>query len=297
MLQLSTNKKESSIYFESFKDCIDFYYENRKTEYEIKYVQTPHNGMFHLQGLASVIKKYDNHSSKLVVEPIAIERFHPNYINNKEFWCYAKKKFPKFSVCGIKSKNIKDCNERTFRLPEQVGFIGFINDLISKSTEKLNVLEIGYGHGNVFEYLNDKTNYVGIDYTKLKKLDKFKNLMVIDKSGIPDTIKPNTQDFIYSVNVLQHCSQQDRFEYFKQSYEKLKTGGYFIGSCLIHCDENKDLSVWGIQDEYGRHFCNFFNQLTEVDTLNEFIDLMRELKFDIYKWGMKDNNFFFILKK
>src|SRR5579859_7465088 len=97
--------------FNDFKECIDFYHKHRKTEYEISNnIKTAHNHLLLLQGLGKIV---DEKKSRMEVDDFAVERFHPNKIDNKEFWTYAKQKFPKFSVCGGKSKTIKHCNELT----------------------------------------------------------------------------------------------------------------------------------------------------------------------------------------
>jgi len=183
-------------------------------------------------------------------------------------------------------------------MSKAVGFYGFINNLIINSKEKLNFFEIGYGHGNIFFELKDKVNYLGIDFYKIKKLNRYKNLMIIDKSGIPNSVAKNTYDIVYSVNVLQHCSQHDRFEYFEQAYSILKPGGHLIGSCFLHTLENEKSNVWGVEDEYGRRYCNFFNQLTEVDTIVEFQQKISGLGFNVVDTLIAgDNSFFFVLKK
>lgn len=287
------------ITFNTFKDVIDFYHHFKKTEYKIKAnIGSPHNPVFVSQGLAELKKEYENKTTLVVVKNEAVERFHPNNIDNKEFWTYAKTKFPKFSVCGTESKNISECNEKTLKMAKDYGFVGFIDQLINDSKSKLDFFEIGYGHGNIFFELKDKVNYLGIDFFKIKNLNKYKNLLTIEKSGIPDSVEKNHYDIVYSVNVLQHCSQHDRFEYIEQAYSILKPGGYMLGSCFMHTDENNDSNVWGVEDENGRRYCNFFNQLTEVDRIEEFSLMLSGLKFRPIDCVMAgDNYFFFVLQK
>ena len=105
-------------------------------------------------------------------------------------------------------------------------------------------------------------------------------------------------DIIYSVNVLQHCSQKDRFDYIKQGYKKLKKGGYFVGTCFLETKSNSKENCWGYIDEKGRKYCNFFNQLTEVDTELELKNLFYILDFEIIKFNVECINLLsFILKK
>jgi SAM-dependent methyltransferase len=272
----------------SFKDCIDFYYDrlqSKNNEYcivEPKISNTPiptASNLLHYEGLSNKMIDLDQYHNRMVVNEKAIKRFHPNEINNSEFWRYAKMKFPLFSVCGGDSKSIKDVNKKTLGYSKSTGLYQYLMELIKRSEEKLNVLEIGFGHGNIFNKINKLTNYIGLDFYKIKSLNRHKNLRIIDISGIPDDIPDNSLDVVYSVNVLQHCSQKDRFDYFKQAYKKLKPGGSFIGSCFIVTEQNSTSPVWGVVDENGRRYCHFFRQLTEVDTGDELQNLTRELTF------------------
>ncbi len=288
-------------------DCIDYYFEkkiSKSNEYEIKLYEeciiSPHASLLeHQDGMVIDIKDYeDPNKGKLIVKKEAIERFHPNNINNKSFWEYAKKKFPKFSVCGAPSKTIEECNEKTLGIPLHNGFIDFIDKIIKDNNTKINFFEVGYGHGNIFNRYKNRVNYLGIDFYKIKKLSKYDNLVVINESGIGTLIKDESQDIIYSVNVLQHCSQLDRFNYYKEIYNKLKVGGYFFGTCFLETEENKDEDCWGVEGEDGRKYCNFFNQLTEVDTMMEFKDIMTSIGYYAIKIGFTNvNSFSFIVKK
>jgi SAM-dependent methyltransferase len=287
--------------FNSFQDCIDYYKKHSQTEYKIKNgIESAHNNLLLYQNLHVDTKTHDEKTMILTVKDEAVERFHPNKINNKEFWKYAKTKFPKFSVCGAPSKSIKHCNELTLSMPEMAGFLDDIESFINHMPygEKLKFFEIGYGHGNIFKKYKDRVDYLGIDYYKIKSLEKYKNLLVIEESGIPSFIEDHSLDVVYSVNVLQHCSQHDRFEYLEQASRKLKYGGYFFGTCFIHTEENKDTNVWGVQDASGRRYCNFFNQLTEVDTIMEFKDHATMLGYTGVKMLIGDvNTLFFVLRK
>lgn len=286
----------------NFKEYIDFYYKrkkNNKNEYELKNGLSLRQNTSYIEGLCKIVKTFNNGSEQIMVEKEGIERFHPNNINNKEFWKYSKIKFPLFSVCGHKTNTISDCNSKTLEVSKLLGLFPFITEKINQSKQKLNIFEIGYGHGNVFEKINKISNYKGIDFYKIKKLNKYNNLIIINKSGIPNKlIKDNSMDIIYSVNVLQHCSQKDRFDYIKQGYKKLKKGGYFVGTCFLETKSNSKENCWGYIDEKGRKYCNFFNQLTEVDTELELKNLFYILDFEIIKFNVECINLLsFILKK
>lgn len=291
---------------QTVEDVYNFYNEH-KTEDE--YFINLYGNKFHVNryNLLDIEKNaiyknktflYENGAIKIIVRNKTVKRLHPNHINNHNFWVNFKKSFPLVSVNGGYSKDVDDCNKRTFDYSESYGNISFIEEIV-KSQEKVNLFEIGYGHGNLYEHFKNYKNvkYTGIDYYKIPKLRNIKNLKIITKSGIPNYIPDNSQDIIYSFNVLQHCSQKDRNDYFKQGFDKLKSGGYFIGGMFMVTDENKDKPYWGVEDLNGRKYCVFFKQLTEVDTMDEFYETITNIGYRIEKTQNHENWYNFILKK
>ena len=221
-----------------------------------------------------------NNMGVTIVTDEAVKRFHPNQINNKEFWLRAHKSFPLLSTCGGECKSIKQLNEITLKMSKDFELFPVLQDLIEKSNKPLNVLEIGFGFGNVFNEVRDKCEYIGIDYRIPKSLKKYKNFIEIEKSGIPDFLLGEKYfDVIYSVNVLQHCSQKDRFDYFEQGFSVLKAGGFFVFSCVLMNKQNENEHYWGIKDSNGRGYLHFFNQLTECDWNYELFSHLQTLGY------------------
>jgi len=247
-------------------------------------------------------KSYENTDMRITtLRPYTIERLHPNKINNKYFWKMAKTKYPLVSVCGNPVNTITECNKKTLKMAQNSGVLTFLDDYI-ENKNNISFFEIGYGHGNIYFHLKEKylekVKYTGIDYYKHNSLKNIKDLRIINKSGIPEDIMDNTIDVFYSFNVLQHCSQEDRNLYFKQTYDKLKTGGIFIGGAFFVTDENKDKPFWGTQDINGRKYCAFFNQFTEVDEIDEFKQTVSDIGFSINNISLVGRNYYsFILKK
>lgn len=272
--------EESFKYYSRMKDGSDYKYKNGASN------------MFHTLmvedlvtdiDIKTIINDKDIEVSSLtaVAKPEAIARFHPNLIDNKKFWEQSKKDFSLVSVCGSPCSNYIEANKLTLQMSKQMGTFTKLESSINPES---NVLEIGFGYGSIFKQIKDKCNYVGIDYTKPKFLKNYENLHAIDKSGIPDhLLKPDFYDVVYSVNVLQHCSQHDRFEYFTQGYNVLKKNGLFIFSCNIMTPENADNRAWGIKDKQGRGYTIFFNQLTEVDSWSELCEFLINLGYGIVK--------------
>jgi len=179
-----------------------------------------------------------------------------------------------------------------------MGLLGFLNKFIANSTEKPTILEIGFGYGNLFFEIKDKCNYIGIDYVVHKSLKKYKNFIEINESGIPDyLLNENYVDVLYCVNVLQHCSQKDRFKYFQQGYEALKPGGYFLFTEFIMTEKNKNDICWGVVDESGRGYTHFFNQLTECDWDYELYAELNKIGFEIIESVIGGNSLAMLIRK
>jgi len=237
---------------------------------------------FHEENLVISDKLFNNGNHQSIVKKEAVERFHPNNINNKDFWVECRKHFPLLSVSGNYCKNIREVNESTLKMAKDLGLISLLDNLTSNKVvnEKLKLLEIGYGYGNLFCEIKDTYDYVGIDYIIPECLKEYSNFIEIEKSGIPDYLLDEGYfDVVYCVNVLQHCSQKDRFEYFEQAYRALNHGGYMFFTLNIMTDKNKNDSYWGIVDENNRGYLHFFDQLTECDWDYELFDHLNKIGF------------------
>jgi len=295
--------------FSKYKTSIEFFksilYENN--EYFIKgdvigssMNKLPINGAntFFIENL--IINQIDlgNNRGRTIIKKEAIERFHPNKINNKDFWLVCKENFPLASCCSVYCKNINDVNQINTKLINDVGLLPFLISLFNKSKDELNLLEIGFGYGNLFFEIKDKCNYYGIDYVIDKSLKKYKNFIEIDETGIPDYLLDiNLFDVVYSVNTLQHCSQKDRFKYFQQGYNALKRGGYLMFTENLMTNKNKNDICWGVIDENGRGYTQFFNQLTECDWNYELFNKLDNIGFKPIRCNIISNLFIGIIQK
>jgi SAM-dependent methyltransferase len=293
----------------SYKSSIDFFkmISFKSSEYfvkgklinaPVKKLPTQQANTLVLEDLVIKQIELENKCARTIVKQEAIDRFSPNNIDNKDFWSECRNQFPFLSVCGGKCKSIKSVNKQTLNMSRVIGLLPFLESLMTNSKEKLMVLEIGCGYGNLFYEIKDKCIYTGIDYVIHKSLKKYKNFIEINKSGIPDyLLGENYFDVVYSVNVLQHCSQKDRFAYFQQTYDALKPGGYFIFTLFLMNEKNKNDACWGYVDEKGRGYTQFFNQLTECDWDYELFSVLDKIGFEPINNKMASNFFAGIIRK
>lgn len=297
-IQLLTYQESLDFFKKSIYKDDEYHLKGDAFNASIEKIPTNAVNTFMLEGLVIEQKSLENNRACTIVKDAAVKRFHPNNIDNKKFWVKCRKQFPLVSVCGAPTKNINEVNEQTLQLSVNLGMISFLNYLFEHSSKKLNVLEIGCGYGNLFFEIKDKCNYYGIDYVIDKSLKKYSNFTEINKSGIPSSLfNTNFFDIIYSVNVLQHCSQKDRFKYFKEGYEVLKNGGHFLFTEFLMTKENENESCWSLLDESGRAYTQFFNQLTECDMEYELYDHLYNLGFTPIKSGIVNNFYSAIVQK
>ncbi len=263
----------------------EYFLHGHKLGAEKKKIPTGNLNFLHEEGLVVEHVMLDEKTGRgqMIIDEEAVTRFHPNTVNNKEFWVQCKTNFPLLSVCSQPSKSMKEVNANTMSLPMHFGFLQNMYRFIGESKKPLNFLEIGFGYGNIFHLMAEDTRYRGIDYTMPPSMRKYSQLTEIDVSGVPKKLyKKNHYDIVYSCNVLQHCSQKDRFDYFQQAADVLKIGGHFMFTCNVYADDNKHISeFWGLKDENGRHYTQFFSQMTEVDTEKELRDRLLALGFEI----------------
>jgi SAM-dependent methyltransferase len=160
--------------------------------------------------------------------------------------------------------------------------------------KNINFLEIGYGYGNIFNWINNNTNfnYCGIDV--LKRING-KTLYETNGWDIPNEI--TKIDIVYSINVFQHLSEKQRINYFEKIYKILNYGGVFYCSMFILNNENKDKNCWSFTDG-EKYYCNLFGQLTEVDEERFIFDIIKNIGYKIIeKKYFEPNLLYFKLNK
>ena len=229
-----------------------------------------HNGKQHVAcncGLEPFISKED--------KPF----FEDNGKNWKKFWEVCKKHFPLHSICGSRCDMDNIMNKEELDYYRVRHYIYETTGLHGIDSYK-NILEIGFGYGGAgLKFINDGHRYSGID---LVASDKALLLMKtrggrqifheIEKSGIPEHLaRKKYYDIIFSFNVFQHLTKQQRLDYYEQVSECIKPKkGLFIFEMF---EWNYEECGDAIRDDFNT---KFFGVKTHVDTREEFDDMLRE---------------------
>ena len=283
-----------------------FAFFNEENEYFLKFpdgqlMPTRYNTLNHLYKKAKIKPFYNKEGNptgrvKLIIPKSVLQSLDPDNIDNKTFWEVISEKYKYVSVAGGPEtiKTTKEVNEATFGMASNLGAIKDLTDCLS-SQDKAKMLEIGYGYGNVGFHVMENhknTEYFGIDIVDRIKI--MKHFYECDGWEIPEVI-PKELDVVYSINVFQHLSQAQRWNYLEKAKEYLKTDGKMIFASFIITEQNKDSECWGLADYHGRGYCHFFNQPTEVDFDYELKDKLSELNFEILKFRILPPNFLYCL--
>lgn len=214
-----------------------------------------------------------------IVKKELVDRLSPDNIDSTEFWKEANKSFPLFSICGHPVKDKDEANKTNNIIAQQCGALKCLQDRANSCLRHygvMSMLEIGPGFGNIYEMIKDQDtiNYSSID---VYPLFDHPNMYLTDGKTIPEHI--DKLDIVYSINVFQHLSKEQRSSYYSQIYDRLNPGGMFIFSMFVKAPMNEKLPLWGCKDEDGRCYTMFFRQLTEVDELHELMIELSQVGF------------------
>lgn len=222
-----------------------------------------------------------------------INEISPNNIDSCHFWKKATETFPLSSIVyhpGCKDEI--ELNEISLKnIHEQIGTLNELEKILINNPSS-KILEIGPGYGAITGYISvnhELKNYYAIDVNPMFKF-KFKRLYKTDGKTIPNKV-PNGLDVVYSVNVFQHLSPEQRMSYYKQIKDKLKVGGKFIFSMFVVDLENEYITfkrpngelgfLFGMRDEKGNCYTNFFSQLTKCDRIEELEEIFSQLNMKL----------------
>ena len=221
----------------------------------------------HIERVAKLYDARDNDGTKRLLCPCTVkftdsdttfvdkaDSVEPDF-NWQSFWRCAKKHYPLHSVYGGESGK----NPAIIKFSEYTQAQRFCTGVDFKGKR---VLEIGYGFGGAKKFFMDSgaTEYHGIDYTKSDRdMTAAEGFHTIKKSGIPKKLMKNKFDVVYSENVFQHMTAQQREEYYEQVSNVLNNKGLFVVSFF---SKTKDFKENPDGTDYGTMF---FGVKTAVD--------------------------------
>lgn len=213
-----------------------------------------------------------------IISDNLFNRFHADNIDVVDFWKTATDNFPFFSIAGSGDcKTPEQVNYITHSMAKNLGAIAVVDSFmkyhIEKDTNKMNMLEIGCGHGGFYNWFHQTYSeygrYFGLDVVRLFDCD---TLAIGDGYTIPDTL-PAKFDFIYSINVFQHLSKKQRQSYFKEVSKKLTDDGIFVFGLYAEDLFNRDSeTLWGAATENGDRLVHFLGQFTIAPTVSEIYE-------------------------
>lgn len=221
-----------------------------------------------------------------IFEDDLIEKMNPDNIDSSYFWKKAIKTFPLHSIVSSAGcKTVAEVNETSIEyIHRPCGALDILDKIYSENPNA-KVLEIGPGYGSITNYIalnHNLKKYYAID---VNPLFKFKRLYKTDGKTIVDKV-PNELDAVYSVNVFQHLSPEQRMSYYKQIKEKLVPGGKFVFSMFVVDSETEKIVfdngafLFGLRDKRGNCYTNFFSQLTKCNRIEEIEEIFRELDME-----------------
>lgn len=246
---------------------------------------------YDLNSIAQKLEDNGREFIRYILNTDIILRAHPDAVDCKKFWTVLRTKYPNITIYNNSSSmSVDELNLNSWKFSQSMGLttplIGYIRDyyLINKHIKNIttpNVFEIGYGEGAVYENIKKWTSYNGIDFVKPRKYPDNPRFIVIEKSGIPEYVPDNSQDVLIASNTFQHVSRAQREEYYEQAYRILKPDGLFLFFNLMTTPTNVKQPYFQYADEHGVMYSTFFNQLVEIDELQDVITMLELQGFDV----------------
>lgn len=239
-----------------------------KTYDEIKDIITNQLG---LKDLASYKAWMEQHTvmvpfeKRKLVTPEDIALLSPNNIHNGDFWRVVEEVFGVDCVAATmygKLDSDKDLGSlRNLSLARTGGMLNFVDEWRHLHCP---VLEIGAGYGNFKYYcmLNTAFKYLGVDvYPKSHGIHA-----ALPNGTLPPYILNEKGKFqiVYSSNVFQHLSKEQRSVYFQDIFDLMTEHGLFIFNLTVHYHDPATCSDKARMSTDGRQYMCHYGQWTEV---------------------------------
>ena len=219
----------------------------------------------------------------------------PKDFNWQEFWKDCKEQYPLHSVAGDPYYDNPDkiITQEYGQVPMRK-FITWRDKTVHRG-RKPKVLEIGFGFGGAADrFTTNGYEYTGIDYVPSRDLSHINGRFItINESGIPKEVldEGESYDLVYSDNVFQHLTKQQRLDYYNQSYKILRKGGimYFDLFCKNSVTFRKMYSVE--REKTLDYATNFFGVHTYVPYRTEVSKALRSVGFKVSEVKVQESDF------
>ncbi len=180
-----------------------------------------------------------------------ISLLDPKNIDGKAFWDYIDTNFNR-SVCGAFNASKENADDLNLMLHKHI--LDFHR--VMENIGGRDVLEIGPGYGNIYKELGKYSK----SYRLLDVAPKFDKVESFDGWNLPTDKR---YDFIFSLNVFQHLSVEQRKYLLKQIFNLLNDNGNFL---VTHQDNHSQPNF--IKHNSKQYMCHY-GQFTEIQSLND----------------------------
>jgi len=198
--------------------------------------------------------------------------------------------------------------ERAAVLQKEQNYLGEKIKKATKNKKEISLMEIGPGFGCVKEYLDwyfkEQLDYHAIDVYPMFEYDQ---LYKCNGKRFPKQVYGKRFDAVYSVNVFQHLSVVQRRSYYREAFRYLKEGGLFTFSVMAIGDNCEDLvcetpekkkqRLFGISDEDGNYYIQFFSQFTKLQRTRDVMKDVEDVGFTVVGGHLHMNTLILFCKK
>jgi len=247
-------------------------------------------GIYNEGEIVKTLPHPQNENDKLaIISDKFVQKLSPDNIDTIQFWEKADKYFPINAIAGQRLNTLKEIDDYHDLMLEK-GKFDFIADNINPDDK---ILEIGVGFGSMYKSFLKKELIKPNNWHFLDVVDRldFKHPNFHKGNGwdIPKSL--NKLDVIISYNCFQHMSQKQRYSYFIDAFDRLKSGGKFIFTCFTYDDYNHSNGhLFGRTDEEGYPLTYFFGQHTRSLLATEATSVLENIGFEFKKVEVYDNN-------
>ena len=202
----------------------------------------------------------------------------PKDFDWQEFWKDCKEYYPLHSVSGKTTTIYNIITWEENKVP-----MNWIKNNIRKKKNP-SVIEIGYGFGGAAKtFEKNGFKYKGIDYVSSDKenadSDKF---IEITTSGIPEKLLvENSVDLVYSTNVFQHLTKEQRIQYYEEAYKVLKKGGLFYFDLFSRNEDEFQKRYTEEEIKNLSYATNFFGVHTSVPYEKDVLETLEKIGYKI----------------